>query len=104
MTANEIVRKSKESYPDTNPSSFHARLSELKTYGVIAEIGEKQDAISNQSCYIWDLTDKLPKDIKLSTNTKKERLEKAFVALRELYKDKNNNDKWRILADLIKLI
>jgi len=103
MTANEIVRKSKTSYPDTNPSSFHARLSELKKLGAISEIGEKRDVVSGQTCYVWDLTDNLPKDAKLLSNPKKQRVKKAINALKELY-DGKNRDKWLELAELIKAI
>jgi len=60
LTANEIVRHSKQHYPNTNPSSFHARLSELKRLGVAVEVGTKQDPVSGNRCYIWDVTDKLP--------------------------------------------
>jgi hypothetical protein len=104
MTANEIVRISKVSYPNTNPSSFHARLSELKKYGVIIETGEKKDAVSNHNCYIWDLTDNLPKDIKLSVNTKQKRVDEAIDSLRVLYQCKDSQDQWVRVADLIKLI
>lgn len=107
MTANEIVRKSKISYPNTNPSSFHARLSELKKYGVIIEVGEKKDVISGNNCYIWDLTDRLPdKDIKLSTNSKRGRIDVTINALRELYRSKNtsSDNDWKAVADLIKNI
>lgn len=106
MTANEIVRISKISYPNTNPSSFHARLSELKKYGVIVEIGEKKDIVSNNNCLIWDLTDRLPKKIKLSTSAKKLKVIDALNALRQLYKNKNTStDKdWINVADLIRSI
>ena len=104
MTANEIVRKSKELYPDTNPSSFHARLSELKTCGVIVEIGEKKDVVSNQKCYIWDLTDNLPKEVKVKRKTRKTKVNEALQALRELYKKKDIStvNDWKAVADLIK--
>lgn len=106
LTANEIVRIAKASYPDVNPSSFHARLSELKKYGVIIEIGEKKDIISNNTCYIWDLTDRLPKDIKLSTSSKKSRVNDALNAFRELYKNKDisTDEDWKAVADLISSI
>lgn len=106
MTANEILRISKISYPNTNPSSFTARLSELKKYGVIIEVGEKPDIVSNNNCYIWDLTDTLPKKIELSTNTKKSKVNNALNALRQLYKNKNTStDKdWINVADLIRSI
>ena len=48
----------------------------------------------------------LPINIKLSTNTKKDRVNTALNALRELYKNKDTSVKedWKNVADLIKLI
>jgi hypothetical protein len=106
MTANEIVRKSKAHYPHTNPSSFNARLSELKKYGVIIEVGEKKDIVSNNNCYIWGLTDRIPKDIKISRSTKKSRVNDALNSLRQLYKTKTiaTDEDWKSVYDLIKRI
>jgi hypothetical protein len=86
LTANEIVRISKSEYPNTNPSSFHARLSELKRFGVILEVGEKKDEVSGNNCYMWDLTDRTP--FKITTVTKKDRVNTALDSLRTLYKNR----------------
>lgn len=104
LTANEIVRISKIKYPNTNASSFNARLSELKRFGVIQEIGEKEDSISGKNCYIWDLTDRLPEDTEPLVNTKKDKKENVLNALRELYKKKRRAPKedWINVANLVK--
>lgn len=82
LTANEIVRVSKAEYPNTNPSSFHARLSELKRYGVIIEVGEKRDEVSGNNCYIWDLTDNLPsKSASSPKQTKKEKIKNTLKVI-----------------------
>jgi hypothetical protein len=82
----------------------HSRLSELKDLGVIYEKCTRKCRITGRNVIEWDLTNRLPKALSQNKKPKQERLEKAFVALREVYKNKNDNDKWRKLADLIKLI
>ncbi len=103
LTANEIVRISKVKYPNTNPSSFNARLSELKRCGVIIEVGEKRDDISNNNCYIWDLTDRLPVKMKQPTNIKNDKINNIITALCELYKIRHTSteEDWKSVARLI---
>ena len=60
MTQNEMVRHFKQFYPNSNPSGFHARFSELEKMKVIIPIGVKKDSVSNQECIIWATTDNLP--------------------------------------------
>ena len=104
MTANEIVRKSKKVYPNTNASSFNARLSELKARGAIIEVGEKKDAVSGNNCFVWDLTDKLPTKPNKRETPKGKRVGQALTALEALYFDKDNDDAWVKVASLIKTI
>ena len=106
MTANEIVRKAKVSYPNTNPSSFHARLSELKKCNAIIEVGEKRDVFSGKSCYVWDLTDRIPVKESRKTKTKKDRVDDVLNALRSLYVNKcdSTDAEWKAVADLIKTL
>lgn len=103
LTANEIVRISKVKYPNTNPSSFNARLSELKRCGVIIEVGEKRDDISNNNCYIWDLTDRLPIKMEQPTNIKNDKINNIITALCELYKIRHTSteEDWKSVARLI---
>lgn len=84
-------------------SQSRARFTELRELGVIYEKGERKCRVTGRNVIEWDLTDRLPKDIKLSTNTKKSRVNDALNALRELYKTKNTStiEDWKNVADLI---
>ena len=87
-------------------SQSRARFTELRELGVIYEKGEKQCSITGRNVIEWDLTDRLPINIKNSNKTKKQRLDDALNSLRELYKNKDisTDEDWKIVADLIKSI
>ena len=87
-------------------SQSRARFTELRELGVIYERGEKQCSITGRNVIEWDLTDRLPVNIKNPNKTKKQRLDAALNSLRELYKNKDisTNEDWKIVADLIKSI
>ena len=86
-------------------SQSRARFTELRNLGVIYEKGEKQCTITGRNVIEWDLTDRLPVNIKNTNKTKKQRLDAALNSLRELYKNKDStNEDWKIVADLIKSI
>jgi hypothetical protein len=78
----------------------------LRDLGVIYEKGERLCSITGMNVIEWDLTDRLPIDIKNSNKTKKQRIDAALNSLRELYKNKDisTDDDWTIVADLIKSI
>jgi hypothetical protein len=83
-----------------------SRTTELRDLGVIYEKGIKKCSVTGMSVIEWDLTDKLPVDNKIYTETKKDRVNNALNAFRKLYKNKNtaNDSDWKEVADLIKLI
>ena len=85
-------------------SQSRARFTELRELGVIYEKGEKQCSITGRTAIEWDLTDRLPVNIKNPNKTKKQRLDDALNSLRELYKNKDisTDEDWKIVADLIK--
>jgi hypothetical protein len=87
-------------------SQSRARFTELRELGVIYEKGEKQCSITGRNVIEWDLTDRLPVNIKNTNKTKKQRLDAALNALRELYKNKDisTNEDWKAVAGLIKSI
>ena len=88
-------------------SYAHQRLSEMRNLGTISEVGTRKCRITGRESIVWDLTDNLPNVIKRSTNTKKERIIEALVALHDLYdwqKSKEDREKWFIVEDLIKKI
>ena len=88
-------------------TSSRARFTELRELGVIYEKGTKKCSITGRNAIEWDLTDNLPKNIKLSKNAKQDRKESALNCLRELYKKVNTksfDEDWVKLADLIKKI
>jgi hypothetical protein len=85
-------------------SQSRARFTELRELGVIYEKSERVCRVTKKRVIEWDLTDRLPKkNVKLSNNTKKDRVSKAINALRELYKNKNtsSDNDWKNVADLI---
>lgn len=81
-------------------------LSQLRDLGVLYEKTERKCKITGRIVIEWDLTDKLPVNKKVITNTKKDRIKNALDALRQLYKNKHNrtNEDWKKVADLIKSI
>jgi hypothetical protein len=81
-------------------------LSQLRDLGVLYEKTERKCKITGRIVIEWDLTDKLPVNKKVITNTKKDRIKNALDALRQLYKKKDNrtNEDWKKVADLIKSI
>ena len=99
-TASEVF---KDKNLKTNQSG---RFTELRDLGVIYEKGERTCSITGKNVIEWDLTDRLPVNIKNSKKTKKQRLDDSLNALRELYKNKDlsTNEDWKIVADLIKSI
>jgi len=84
--------------------SFSTRLSELRNQGVVRECGIVISKTTGRKVIEWDVTDNLPKDIKPATNRKKERASNALNALRDLYKNKDLDEKWKEVANLIKEI
>jgi len=87
-------------------SQSRARFTELRELGVIYEKGEKKCSITGRNVIEWDLTDRLPVNIKNPNKTKKQRINDALNSLRVLYKNKDisTNEDWKIVANLIKSI
>ena len=87
-------------------SQSRARFTELRELGVIYEKGEKQCTITGRNVIEWDLTDRLPINIKSSNKTKKQKINEALNSFRVLYKNKDisTDDDWKAVADLIKRI
>lgn len=83
-----------------------SRTSELRDAGVIYEKNIRPCRVTGKNVIEWDLTDRLPINIKKSNKTKKHRLDDALNSLRELYKNKNNStvEDWKKVANLIKNI
>ena len=101
-TSSEAIRNAKTTFGVFGVSS---RFTELRDLGVIYEKGEKKCSITGRNVIEWDLTDRLPVNIKNPKKTKKQRLDAALNSLRELYKNKDSTDEdWKIVADLIKSI
>ena len=82
------------------------RFTELRKLGVIYEVQNRKCTITGRTSIEWDLTDRLPVNVKSSNKTKKQRIDAALNSLRELYKNKDisTDDDWKIVADLIKSI
>jgi hypothetical protein len=87
-------------------SQSRARFTELRELGVIYEVQNRKCTITGMNVIEWDLTDRLPVNIKNTNKTKKQRLDAALNSLRELYKNKDisTDEDWKTVADLIKNI
>jgi len=100
-SSSEAIRNANATFGVFGVSS---RFTELRDLGVIYEKGTKKCSVTGRNVIEWDLTDRLPKDIKLTKTTKKDRINDALEGLRELYKNKDSKEQWVKVADLIKLI
>jgi|TARA_R110000772_G_scaffold239325_1_gene351372 predicted transcriptional regulator len=82
------------------------RFTELRKLGVIYEVQNRTCTVTGRTSIEWDLTDKLPVNVKNTNKTKKQRINDALNLLRVLYKNKNTstNKDWTKVADLIKSI
>ena len=82
------------------------RFTELRNLGVIYEVQNRKCSITGRTSIEWDVTDRLPVNIKNSNKTKKQRLDDALNSLRELYKNKDisTDEDWKMVANLIKKI
>jgi hypothetical protein len=82
------------------------RISELRDRGVIYEKDVRPCKVTGRNVIEWDLTDRLPVNIKSSNKTKQQKKNLALNSLRELYKNKDisKDEDWKIVADLIKSI
>ena len=82
------------------------RISELRDRGVICEVRTRECRITGKNVIEWDLTDRLPVNVKSSNKTKQQKKNLALNSLRELYKNKDisTDEDWKIVADLIKNI
>ena len=102
-TSSEAIRNAKTTFGVFGVSS---RFTELRDLGVIYEKGEKQCSITGRNVIEWDLTDRLPVNVKSSNKTKQQKKNLALNSLRELYKNKDvsTDEDWKTVADLIKSI
>ena len=82
------------------------RISELRDRGVIYEKDVRPCKVTGRNVIEWDLTDRLPVNVKSSNKTKQQKKNLALNSLRELYKNKDisTDEDWKIVADLIKSI
>ena len=87
-------------------SQSRARFTELRELGVIYEVRNRKCTITSMNVIEWDLTDRLPVNVKNTNKTKKQRINDALNLLRILYKNKDisTNEDWKKVADLIKSI
>lgn len=97
-TTNEALK-----YVQSGSYGVGSRTTELRDLGVIYEKQVRPCRVTGRNVIEWDLTDNLPKDIKVVSKTKKERINIALNSLRELYKNKTTAtvEDWKNVADLI---
>jgi hypothetical protein len=102
-TSSEAIRNAKTTFGVFGVSS---RFTELRDLGVIYEKDVRPCKVTGRNVIEWDLTDRLPVNVKSSNTTKKHRVNDALNSFRELYKNKDisTDEDWKIVADLIKSI
>jgi len=102
-TSSEAIRNAKTTFGVFGVSS---RFTELRDLGVIYEKDVRPCKVTGRNVIEWDLTDRLPINVKNTNKTKKKKINDAVNSLRVLYKNKDisTNDDWREVADLIKNI
>ena len=100
-TTNEALK-----YIQSGSYGVGSRTTELRDLGVIYEKQVRPCLVTGRNVIEWELTDKLPKDTKLSKDTKRSRVNDALNALRRLYKTKNTStvEDWKNVSDLINRI
>ena len=102
-TSSEAIRNAKTTFGVFGVSS---RFTELRDLGVIYEVRTRECTVTGRNVIEWDLTDRLPVNVKKSNKTKKNKIDDALNSLRELYKNKDtsSDEDWKVVADLIKSI
>jgi len=102
-TSSEAIRNAKTTFGVFGVSS---RFTELRDLGVIYEKDIRPCMVTGRNVIEWDLTDRLPVNIKKRNKTKKDRINDVLNSLRLLYKNKNTStdEDWKTVADLIKNI
>ncbi len=102
-TSSEAIRNAKTTFGVFGVSS---RFTELRNLGVIYEVRTRECTVTGRNVIEWDLTDRLPVNVKKSNKTKKNKIDDALNSLRELYKNKaiSSDEDWKVVADLIKSI
>ena len=102
-TSSEAIRNAKTTFGVFGVSS---RFTELRDLGVIYEVRTRECTVTGRNVIEWDLTDRLPVNVKKSNKTKKNKIDDALNSLRELYKNKDtsSDEDWKTVADLIKSI
>ena len=83
-----------------------SRTSELRDAGVIYEKDVRPCKVTGRNVIEWDLTDRMPINIKKTNKKKNQKIDDALNSLRKLYKIKNVStvEDWKIVANLIKSI
>ena len=102
-TSSEAIRNAKTTFGVFGVSS---RFTELRDLGVIYEKDVRPCKVTGRNVIEWDLTDRLPVNVKNTNKTKKQKINDALNSLRVLYKNKDTstNEDWKIVADLINAI
>lgn len=72
LTGGEIGRKmaSYRSAVSTADRNIHARLTELRNFGVVYEVGERDCRVTGMSVIEWDVTEALPVKFEKPTRIK----------------------------------
>lgn len=105
LTGTEVAILFKQKFASSSHSEgIRNRLTELFDRGVIYEKAIVVCKTTGRKVTLFDLTDNLPKSVKGKPSRKQERASNALNALRDLYKNKDLDEKWKLVANLIKEI
>lgn len=96
-----------QSHGQISTGGISTRFSELKTIGVLEEVGEAVDKETGMTVLLWDVTDKLPKKYSKKSNPTRNELINALCSKAEsmvTYLDSKENLplKWKVWAEQTK--
>ena len=73
--------------PTENTSGYDARVTELKKFGVLTEVGHQKCKYSGQMVIKWDVTDKLPIKYDEPKKATRKELVQEIIKLNEIIAD-----------------
>lgn len=84
ITGSELFTIAKKNHGDTSLRDiYQPRLGELRSLGVVQEVGKKFCSISGRKVLLWDVTKKVPKKEKKTLTMEIAELDRQIKKLRE---------------------
>jgi hypothetical protein len=101
------TQKKTERFFNDRTYTLRPRFAQLEKMGLIECVGEETCDETGKKNMLWDVTNRVhPLETQQTSDTKKNRVQNALDALRQLYRTKHNatDDDWKNVADLIRSI